>query len=256
MTARLVTPIILCGGTGSRLWPASRESYPKQFLSLAGEKTLLQATLLRVSDPARFAEPIVVANHEHRFIVAEQVEQLGLKPTIVLEPCRRGTAAAICAAMRMAEARDPEALGLALASDHVVSDEAAFLQAVETGLAAALAGRIVTFGLKPTEPTSKYGYILAGDAVAEAPGVSAVSSFVEKPERAKAERLLADGAYWNSGNFLALARTLISETTRLAPGVATPAVAAADKAARDLDFVRLDAESFAAAEASSFDHAV
>lgn len=256
MTTRIVTPIILCGGAGSRLWPASRESYPKQFLPLTGEKSLLQATLLRVMDRSRFDEPIIIANHEHRFIVAEQAEQIGVKATIVLEPCRRDSAAAICAAMRIAEARDPEALAIALASDHNVLDDAGFLQVVETGIPAALAGKIVTFGLTATEPTSQYGYIRAGDAMSDAPGVRAVEAFVEKPDRVGAEKLVGEGAYWNSGNFLSLARLLISEMTRLAPGIATPAVASADLATRDLDFVRLDPASFASAEANSIDYAV
>lgn len=256
MAETLVTPIILCGGAGSRLWPASRESYPKQFLPLAGEQTLLQATVLRVSDPARFSAPIVITNNEHRFIVAEQLDQIGVKATIALEPCRRDSAAAIAAAMRIAEAADPDAIAIALASDHVVTDPEAFLRAVDTGLAAALAGKIVTFGLKPTEPTSKYGYIRAGEAIDGAPGVAVVSAFVEKPDRAKAEALVAEGCYWNSGNFLAQARTFLSELQRLAPTIHGPAVAAADKALRDLDFLRLDQESFEAAEAKSIDYAV
>lgn len=251
-----ITPIILCGGAGSRLWPASRESYPKQFLPLAGTETLLQATARRVSDPARFNAPIVITNNEHRFIVAEQLEQIGVKATIALEPCRRDSAAAIAAAMRIAEAADPDAVAIALASDHVVTDPDAFLRAVETGLPAALEGKIVTFGLKPTEPTSKYGYIRAGEAIPAAPGVAVVKAFVEKPARADAEKLVAEGCLWNSGNFLAQARTFLSELQRLAPTIHAPAVAAADKASRDLDFLRLDKETFEQAEAKSIDYAV
>ena len=251
-----ITPIILCGGAGSRLWPASRESYPKQFLPLAGTETLLQATARRVSDTARFNPPIVITNNEHRFIVAEQLEQIGVKATIALEPCRRDSAAAIAAAMRIAEAADPEAVAIALASDHVVTNPDAFLRAVETGLPAALEGKIVTFGLKPSEPTSKYGYIRAGEAIAAAPGVAVVQAFVEKPVRADAEKLVAEGCFWNSGNFLAQARTFLSELQRLAPTIHGPAVTAADKASRDLDFLRLDKESFEQAEAKSIDYAV
>lgn len=256
MAETLITPIILCGGAGSRLWPASRESYPKQFLPLAGDETMLQATVLRVSDPARFTAPIVITNNEHRFIVAEQLEQIGVKATIALEPCRRDSAAAIAAAMRIAEANDPEAVAIALASDHVVTDPQAFLRAVDTGLPAALAGKIVTFGLKPSEPTSKYGYIRAGEAISSAPGVTVVEAFVEKPSRAEAEKLVAEGCYWNSGNFLAQARTFLSELQRLAPAIFGPATAAADKATRDLDFLRLDPASFEQAEAKSIDYAV
>lgn len=256
MAETLITPIILCGGAGSRLWPASRESYPKQFLPLAGSETLLQATVLRVSDPARFGAPIVITNNEHRFIVAEQLEQIGVKATIALEPCRRDSAAAIAAAMRIAEAQDPDAVAIALASDHVVTDPEAFLRAVDTGLPAALAGKIVTFGLKPTEPTSKYGYIRAGEAITDAPGVAVVQAFVEKPSREDAEKLVAEGCYWNSGNFLAQARTFLSELQRLAPAIFGPATAAADKATRDLDFLRLDPASFEQAELKSIDYAV
>ncbi|MFD1704183.1 mannose-1-phosphate guanylyltransferase/mannose-6-phosphate isomerase [Methylopila henanensis] len=251
-----VIPIILCGGTGSRLWPASRESYPKQFLPLAGERTMLQATALRVADPARFDAPIVVTNAEHRFIVAEQLAQIGSRATIALEPARRDSAAALGAAVRLAALRDPEAAVLALASDHVVLDEPGFLEAVARGLPAAEAGRIVAFGVEPTEPTSKYGYIRPGAPLDGAPGVSAVAAFVEKPAREAAERLIAEGCLWNSGNFLTRAQTLQDELERLAPGIAGPAIAAADGARQDLDFLRLDPDSFARAEAKSIDFAV
>lgn len=254
--ASRITPIILCGGSGTRLWPASRESFPKQFLALAGEETLLQATLARVSDPERFAPAIVVANDAHRFIVAEQVSQCGAEAEIVLEPCRRDSAAAIGAAMRLVEARDPDGLALALASDHVVQDPAAFLDAVETARPAALAGRIVTFGLTPKLATSRYGYIRAGREIDGAPGVFAVSAFVEKPDQAGAERLVAEGCFWNSGNFFARAGALLDEMRRLAPDIAGPAAEAADKALRDLDFIRLDSRSFEAARARSIDYAV
>ncbi|RXF74450.1 mannose-1-phosphate guanylyltransferase/mannose-6-phosphate isomerase [Hansschlegelia zhihuaiae] len=251
-----IIPIILCGGTGTRLWPASRESYPKQFLPLSGDRTLLQDTALRVSDPARFDDPIIIANDAHRFIVSEQLEDIGVRPTIALEPCRRDSAAAVGAAARLAELRNPDAPVLILASDHVIGETEEFLAAVDAGLPAALAGKIVTFGLKPTEPTSRYGYIRVGAAVAGAPGVSLVESFIEKPARPAAEKLVAEGCYWNSGNFLSLARTLLAELTRLAPGTAGPAIASADKAVADLVFQRLDPASFAEAEATSIDYAV
>ncbi len=249
-------PIILCGGAGQRLWPASRESYPKQFLPLAGEKTLLQDTVLRVADPEAFDAPIVITNHEHRFIVAEQLEQVGVKALIALEPCRRDSAAALAAAVKLAETRDPEAIVIALASDHVVTDKPAFLAAIDAGLAAARAGRIVTFGLTPTEPTSKYGYIRPGEPLAGAPGTFAVEAFVEKPEPARAASLIAEGCLWNSGNFLGRASVIMAELNRLAPEIAGPASAAADKGQRDLDFLRLDEESFAQAAKRSFDVAV
>lgn len=251
-----IIPIIMCGGAGSRLWPASRESYPKQFLPLNGRNTLFQDTVLRVSDPALFSPPIIIAHEDHRFIVAEQLDELGTEALIVLEPFRRDSAAALAAAAQLIQAQDPEAVVLALASDHVIPDPAGFLTAIRTGLVAALQGKIVTFGLKPTRPTSKYGYIRAGAALDGAPGVMKVAAFVEKPDRAKAERLVAEGCHWNSGNFLSLASTLLSELARLAPNVAGPAMEAADRGVRDLQFLRLDANSFAAAEPLSIDYAV
>lgn len=251
-----IIPIIMCGGAGSRLWPASRESYPKQFLALNGANTLFQDTVLRVSDPELFGAPIIVTNQEHRFIVAEQLGEVGVEALIVLEPFRRDSAAALGAAARLAQTRDPDAVVLALASDHVITDPAGFLAAIRTGLVAAHQGKIVTFGLKPTEPTSKYGYIRAGAQLEDAPGVAAVAAFVEKPNRAKAEQLVAEGCHWNSGNFLSLAGTLLSELARLAPNVAGPVIESADRGIQDLQFLRLDAERFGAAEALSIDYAV
>ncbi|HVI27662.1 mannose-1-phosphate guanylyltransferase/mannose-6-phosphate isomerase [Hansschlegelia sp.] len=256
MAKTKIIPVILCGGSGTRLWPASRASYPKQFLPLAGERTLLQDAALRVADPDRFQTPIVVANHEHRFIAAEQLEQIGVKAVLALEPVRRDSAAAIGAAARIALDRDPNALILVVASDHVITDPAGFLAAVDRGLPAAGVGRIVTFGVKPSRPTSKYGYIRAGAPLAGADGVMEVAAFVEKPEPALAEKLVAEGCVWNSGNFLARAETLLSELARLAPAIAGPAAAAVERATSDLDFLRLDPESFAAAEANSIDYAV
>ncbi|MGA0532047.1 mannose-1-phosphate guanylyltransferase/mannose-6-phosphate isomerase [Hansschlegelia sp. KR7-227] len=256
MAQTKIIPIILCGGAGERLWPSSRASYPKQFLPLSGDRTLLQDTALRVSDPDRFEDPIVIASEAHRFIVAELLEQIGVNATIVLEPCRRDSAAAIAAGARLAEMRDPDAAVLVLASDHVIRDPQAFLTAVDAGLAAALQGRIVTFGIEPTEPTSKYGYIRPGAAIEGAPGVEIVDAFIEKPDRATAERLVAEGCCWNSGNFLSLARTLLGELKALAPAIEGPAVAAAETATPDLAFLRLDPASFARAEARSIDYAV
>ena len=256
MAKTKIIPVILCGGSGMRLWPSSRESYPKQFLPLAGDNTLLQDAALRVTDPDRFEQPIVVANHEHRFIAAEQLGQIGVAALLALEPVRRDSAAAIGAAAALALKRDPKAVVLVLASDHVIADTAGFLAAVDRGLPAALAGRIVTFGVRPSTATSRYGYIRVGAPLEDGGDVMGVEAFVEKPDRAAAERLIAEGCVWNSGNFLARAETLLSELDRLAPGIAGPAVAAVERASRDLDFLRLDAESFAAADKGSIDYAV
>ena len=253
-----VTPVILSGGTGTRLWPLSREAYPKQLLALAGERTMLQDTAGRVNDPSLFTKPMVVANHEHRFIIAEQMRALGLDDTtIVLEPFGRNTAPAAAVAALVAVASDPNAILLLMPADHVVRDPAAFRAAVERGLAAAHEGRLVLFGLKPTEPATGFGYIEQGEAHATAPGSYAVKRFVEKPDRATAEDYVAAGTYlWNSGIFLLPAQALIDELQKLDPNVLVAAKRALDTAGRDLDFVRLGEDAFREAPSISIDYAV
>jgi mannose-1-phosphate guanylyltransferase/mannose-6-phosphate isomerase len=251
-----IVPVLLCGGTGTRLWPLSREAFPKQFLAVQGSATLVQQTASRVIDPSRFAPPIAVANNDHRFIVAEQLRALGLtRPTVLVEPVGRNTApAAAAAALHVAE-RDPDALLIIMPADHVIADEAAFRAAIDAGEAVARAGRVVLFGVKPTHPATSYGYIRVGEPVA---GVAqAVAAFVEKPDRARAEAYLASGDHlWNGGIFLASARHLIDEFERHAPTVLAAARAALAHSERDLDFQRLDAEAFGRAPSISLDHAV
>ena len=186
-----IIPVLLSGGTGSRLWPLSRETYPKQLLSLLGEKTLLQQTALRVSDPLLFTDPVVIANAEHRFVIGEQLRAVGISsPTIVLEPFGRNTAPAVTIASLLASQDDPDAMILVMPVDHWVSDHATFRAAVSSGLPAARRGRFVLFGLQPTSPATGFGYIRMGKQTAAASDVRDVAGFVEKPDLAMVERLL------------------------------------------------------------------
>ncbi|HEX9791592.1 MAG TPA: sugar phosphate nucleotidyltransferase, partial [Kiloniellales bacterium] len=184
----IIHPVILSGGSGERLWPLSRAHYPKQLLPLAGERTMLQESALRVADPAHYAAPLVIANHEHRFIVAEQLHQVGIVPRrIVLEPIGRNTAPAAAVAALILQAEDPAALMALLPSDHVVQDQDAFSAAMDKAATAAASGALVTFGIRPRRPETGYGYIKRGEPLAEVDGAFAVAAFVEKPDAARAE---------------------------------------------------------------------
>ena len=246
-------PVLLSGGSGTRLWPLSREAYPKQFLPLAGEHTMLQDTWLRVA-PLAAAAPIVVANEEHRFLAAEQLRLVGVEHAdIVLEPVGRNTAPAIAAAALQAMAGGGDPLLLVLPSDHVVRDPAAFRAAVEQALPAAAEGALVTFGIVPSAPETGFGYIQAepGD------GVRKVQRFVEKPDAATAQSYLqAGGYYWNSGMFLLRASRYLDELARFRPDILSAVRAAFDAATRDGDFIRLDKDTFAASPSDSIDYAV
>ncbi|WP_448243384.1 mannose-1-phosphate guanylyltransferase/mannose-6-phosphate isomerase [Pseudoxanthomonas mexicana] len=246
-------PVLLSGGSGTRLWPLSREAYPKQFLPLAGDDTMVQATWRRVEALADLA-PIVVANEEHRFLVAEQLRQVGAPvPAILLEPVGRNTAPAIAAAALQAMAGGADPLLLVLPSDHVVRDVAGFQRAVREASSAAEAGALVTFGIVPDAPETGFGYIQAeaGD------GLRQVLRFVEKPDAATARSYLdAGGYYWNSGMFLFRASRYLEELARFRPDI-VDAVRAAHVAARhDGDFVRLDKDAFSACPSDSIDYAV
>jgi len=248
-----IVPVILSGGSGTRLWPLSREAYPKQFLPLVGDDTMLQATWKRVASIAG-AAPIVVANQEHRFMAAEQLRECKVLPqALILEPVGRNTAPAIAIAALQALANGEDALLLVLPSDHVVRNEAAFHAAVKQAAIAAEGGKLVTFGIVPTAPETGYGYIKA--AVGE--GVRAVDRFVEKPNLPTAEQYVASGEYfWNSGMFLFKASRYLGELETLQPTILAACRQALDKAARDNDFIRLDAEAFAASPNDSIDYAV
>ncbi len=253
-----IHPVILSGGAGTRLWPLSRAAYPKQLLPLVSERTLLQETAARNLSDVGFAAPLLICNEDHRFLVDEQLRQVGIEPqAILLEPLARNTGPAIGAAALWLLARDPDALMLVQPSDHVVADTEAFHRAVMQGLAAAQAGRLVTFGVKPTRPDTGYGYICSGAAVTGADGVLAVDRFVEKPDRPTAERFLADGNFlWNSGIFLLSARAFLDELARINPAMLAACERAMQAGETDLAFFRLDRAGFTEAPSLSIDHAV
>src|SRR5690606_32247157 len=233
------TPVILSGGSGTRLWPLSREAYPKQFLPLAGTATMLQATWQRVAAIAAHG-PLVIANEAHRFVATEQLQQVGAQPqAVILEPVGRNTAPAIAVAALEATRDGEDPLLLVLPSDHVIADEAAFHAAVRLAAGAAEAGKLVTFGIVPSGPETGYGYIKA----APGEGARAVERFVEKPDLATATDYVASGHYlWNSGMFLLRASRYLQELARFNPAMLERSRAAWEGARRDADFTRLDAE--------------
>ena len=250
-----LTPVVLSGGAGTRLWPLSRELYPKQLLPLTGEHTMLQETVLRLKGLA-VAAPVVVCNDAHRFVVAEQLRAINAPAqSIVLEPAGRNTAPAIAlAALAAVGTSESDALLLVLPADHVIRDVSAFQDAVQIAAAAARSGKLVTFGVVPHSPETGYGYIERGEAEGSA---WRIARFVEKPERPKAEEFLARGGYyWNSGMFVFGARVYLNELRRLAPDIAAACEQAYTSAQRDLDFTRIDAASFAACRSESIDYAV
>ncbi|MCZ4272771.1 mannose-1-phosphate guanylyltransferase/mannose-6-phosphate isomerase [Maritalea porphyrae] len=252
-----IVPIILAGGKGTRLWPISRSARPKQFLSLAGDNSLFQQTLTRVSDSEKFAAPIVITNNEYRFLVAEQAQEAGIElGGILLEPVARNTTAAVLAAAKYMQSLGGEdTLMFVLASDHRIVEDANYVTAVDAAAKCALNGNLVTFGIKPTEPAIGYGYIEQGDAI-ECGGHKVVK-FVEKPALALAEQLVAGGKHlWNSGMFLFDRDVIISECEKLAPDVASAVAGAVDNADKDLDFVRLNEDAFAQSPDISIDYAI
>ncbi|AKC87230.1 mannose-1-phosphate guanylyltransferase/mannose-6-phosphate isomerase [Pseudoxanthomonas suwonensis] len=246
-------PVILSGGSGTRLWPLSREAYPKQFLPLTGELTMLQATWHRVA-PIAGRAPLVVANEEHRFVVAEQLQQAGAKPqAILLEPVGRNTAPAIAVAALEATRGGDDAILLVLPSDHAITDELAFQRAVAEALPAAAAGKLVTFGIVPTGPETGYGYIKA----ASGSGVRAVERFIEKPDLDTAKAYVTSGEYfWNSGMFLFRASRYLAELRKFNPVILDASTHAWEQAKRDMDFVRLEEAAFTAVPSDSIDYAV
>ncbi len=250
----LIQPVILSGGAGTRLWPLSREQFPKQMQRLHGGNTMIQDSALRVGDAARYAAPMVICNQEQRFGILTQLGQAGvLAKALVIEPVGRNTAPAVAVAALMAE--DPDTLLLVMPSDHVIADQAAFQAAVTRAAAQARAGRLVTFGIVPTAPETGYGYIKRGAALAE--GVHAVERFVEKPDRETAEAYLASGDYaWNSGLFLFSAGALLAELERLCPDMLELCRRALAEGAQDLSFFRLAEAPFAAIKGQSIDYAV
>ncbi len=260
-----ITPLVLSGGSGTRLWPLSRELYPKQLLPLASDRTMLQETVLRLAGIEGVQAPVVVCNNAHRFLVAEQLRQIDRAAhAILLEPVGRNTAPAVAVAAEHWLANAPSDEGeadtilLVLPADHVITDPQRLRGAVATAAVAARAGKLVTFGSRPTHPETGYGYIRAGDALADlGEDVHAVAQFVEKPALATAEDYVASGNYlWNSGMFMFSARRYLEELRAFAPAMASACQQACARASGDLDFVRLEETAFAESPSDSIDYAV
>ncbi|MGN6225922.1 MAG: mannose-1-phosphate guanylyltransferase/mannose-6-phosphate isomerase [Dyella sp.] len=252
----MLIPLILSGGSGTRLWPVSRRNQPKQFLALAGRETLFQQTVARTQHLPEVQAPIVVASEDHRFLAAEQLLQSAVAgAAILLEPCARNTAPAIALGAMHALARDPDAMLLVLPADHLIGDGAQFVDAVNRAIPVAQAGWLVTFGIRPDRPETGFGYIRRAEALPE--GGFRVERFVEKPDAATAEGYVADGGYdWNSGMFLFKAARYLEELGKHAPLMLAAVRAAYASASTDLDFVRIDGELFAAVPDNSIDYAV
>ncbi len=252
-----IVPVILSGGSGTRLWPVSRKSFPKQFWPLISQRSMLAETALRATG-AQFTPPIVVTNQDHRFVVAEQLRDAGIQGAqILLEPVGRNSAPAIAAAALLAAESDPDAVLWIMAADASISDLTALEAAVQSAVTAAKAGYFVTFGMQPTAPETGYGYIAQGAAMADLPGVFKLDRFIEKPDAATAASLLAKGGnLWNSGMFMFRANVLLGEMERLAPEILDAVGAAMLARTTDLDFIRLGAEAFTAAPDISIDYAI
>ena len=251
----MIIPVLLCGGAGTRLWPLSRQSFPKQFTDVVGDESLFQASARRFVGPG-FAAPLVVTGNQFRFIVTEQLDEVGVRPQgIMIEPAGRNTAPAAVAAALFAAGQDPAALVLLVPSDHAVADPQAFRDAVDLGRVAAEAGQIVTFGIAATRPETGYGWLEAGDETH--PGVHNLTRFVEKPDAARAAALLADPRYlWNAGVFLARADVLVAAFRTHAPAIHDTVAAALAAATGDIGFTRIDAGLWSKVPEESIDYAV
>jgi mannose-1-phosphate guanylyltransferase/mannose-6-phosphate isomerase len=253
MNERII-PLVMCGGAGTRLWPASREGRPKQFLRLFGPYSTFQDTMKRIAEPTVFERPIVITNAAYRFMVMEQLAEIGLQADVLLEPARRDSGPAIAAGAAFARSRDADAVVLALAADHVVRDTAAFVAACQRGLEGVNAGRIVTFGVTPEHPSTEYGYIRPAEVISK--DVYSVATFAEKPDATTAAAYVADGFLWNSGNFMFRAEVLLDEYGKVDADSVATVIAAVAKSGRDLGFITLDKEAFEKAKAISIDYAV
>ncbi len=252
----MIIPVILSGGSGTRLWPLSRKEYPKQYLPLVGDNTMLQETILRLNGLDNLADPIIICNADHRFLVAEQCQQIDIKnPTILLEPVGRNTAPAIAAAALQSLKVSDDAALLVLSADHVIQDIEAFHAAIDIASQQAKGGKLATFGIVPTDANTGYGYIKASKNNVN--GANNVEEFVEKPDLKTAESYLEQGNYlWNSGMFMFKASTLIDELTTHSPDIIKSINDAVNNATQDLDFIRLDKQAFESSPSDSIDYAL
>jgi mannose-1-phosphate guanylyltransferase/mannose-6-phosphate isomerase len=248
-----IIPVILSGGSGTRLWPLSREQYPKQYLPLVGDNTMLQETILRLNGLDNLTDPIIICNADHRFLVAEQCQQINIKnPTILLEPIGRNTAAAIAAAALQSLKDSEDSTLLVLSADHVIQDVDAFHKAINIASQQAQSGKLVTFGIVPTDANTGYGYIKSSKDNSN--GAHKVEEFVEKPDLKTAEFYLEQGSYlWNSGMFMFQARTFIDELTTHVPNIVKSVNNAINNATEDLDFIRLEKQAFESSPSDSID---
>jgi mannose-1-phosphate guanylyltransferase / mannose-6-phosphate isomerase len=251
-----IVPVILCGGAGTRLWPASRDARPKPFLPLVGGRSTFAMTLDRVLDPSLFDEPLVIANRNHASLVEEALSIAGTRATLVLEPEARDTAAAIAAAAEIVAARSPDALMLVLAADHLIRDTEGFRETVRRAARGAEAGKIVLFGIRPSMPATGYGYIDPGSPLLEANGITTVAAFVEKPAAAEAVGYIAAGYLWNSGNFMMRASVALDELAEFAPDILAAAAAAVEASVTTGRRMELASWPFGRARKQSFDRAV
>ena len=250
-----ILPILLTGGSGSRLWPVSRESMPKQFLPLFGDLSTYQQTLARVSNPDLFTSPIIMTAKDFRFFVRQQASDMGVKGDIVLEPVGRDSGPAIVAAAILAQKKDPQALLLVLAADHIISDTELFYDACRTARDAAEKGSIVVFGIRPSEPKTSFGYVRKGHELST-PGTYSVDAFVEKPDYETARRYIQEGYLWNSGNFLFRADIFLAEVAEYEPDMLEAVQESVDRATEDLGFMCLEKDSFSRAPQKSIDYAI
>ena len=252
----MITPVILCGGSGTRLWPLSRKSYPKQFSKLIGDQSLFQMSASRVNGDG-YGQPLVLTNSDFRFIVTEQLAEMGIDPgAVLIEPEGRNTGPAILAAAVYLLKQNSEAMMLVLPSDHNVPDAAHFAATVQKGKVAALAGDLVTFGIKPTRPETGYGYLELEEQSSDGAAVK-LRRFVEKPDMATAQKMLDAGTYlWNGGIFLFKAQAIVDAFVMHKPGLLDPVKRAVEDAKTDLGFLRLAPDPWAGAEDISIDYAV
>lgn len=251
----LCIPVIMCGGAGTRVWPESRETLPKQFIPLVGDQSTFQRIIAMISDPSVFEKPVVITNRAYRFLVAEQLAELGVAATIVLEPERRDSGPAVAAAAELAAKSGPDTVVAMFAADHIYQKPAEFIDNCRAAIQTAAKGNIVSFGIKPTHPATNFGYIRPGAPV-EGTAARRIEAFVEKPDAETAERYIAEGYLWNSGNFVFPAETMRGEIERFEPDMASAVAEAVAKAETDLDFLVLDEESFGRATKKSIDYAV